>query len=136
MEVLSQWVLLVGAAITFGIGASIIDHMPVGSIRWDRNKEFLIIPFIIGVTLLVVWWSYEAAREMSKKPVWSALRLLRSVFLLAGTLMLYVVLKYYEFMPFIVLFVPFGFYLSFWFMEDVYTLISPPPAPSVKQRAM
>lgn len=133
MDILVRWIVLCGAAVTFGIGAVLVDHLPVGDIRWDKKKEFLAIPFMIGTLCLSVWWSFQAARDLFENPVVSAFRLVQSLALLSGTLLLYVVLMYYEFMLYSALFLPFGFFLSFWLAEDVYTYISR-PSRSVKQR--
>lgn len=124
MDIIIRWIVLSGAVVTFGIGAAIIDHLPVGDIRWDRKKEFLLVPFIIATTCLVVYWSYQSAKLLFRDPVMAVLRFLKSIALLSGVLILYILLMYYDFMLFTSILLPFGLFIAFWLAEDVYSYIS------------
>lgn len=121
-----KWVISICVAITVGFGAALADHKRIESFSWTLNKERFIYPFIIGAAFFSVYRSYVAARDWRHGRLLTLLRLLTPMCLLIGALMLEVNLIF-DYTLYLYMFIPFGFFIFFWLLEDLYTLCASCP---------
>lgn len=121
-----KWVISICVAITVGFGAALADHKTLKGISWELNKERFIYPFIVGAFLFSVYKSYAAARDRKHGIFITFIRLLTPICLFIGALLLEVNLIF-DYTLYLYMFIPFGFFIFFWLLEDLYILCASCP---------